>query len=147
MGTYSYAIWIAAPPDGVYDLYTDLDRVGEWQEGKPTITDRSGDRDRPGYTYTTRRGRSTTGSAVIVAERPMTHVVHLEGALGLHAEITSRFVREQEGTRMTIELDARWRSPLVGRVLEKAIFDPRTARRELAKLKEIAEREHRAASR
>lgn len=35
MGTYSDAIWIAAPPDSVYDLYTDLDRVGEWQEGKP----------------------------------------------------------------------------------------------------------------
>jgi len=83
---------------------------------------------------------------VIVAERPTTHVVQLEGSMGLHAEITSRFVREQEGTRLTIELDARWRSPLVGRVLEKAIFHPRTARRELAKLKEIAEREHRAAS-
>jgi hypothetical protein len=36
---------------------------------------------------------------------------------------------------------------LVGRFLEKAIFNPRVARRELAKLKEIAEREHRAATR
>ncbi len=32
---------------------------------------------------------------------------------------------------------------MLGRVLEWAIFNPRTARRELDKLKAIAEREHR----
>jgi hypothetical protein len=84
---------------------------------------------------------------VIASERPTTHVVRFEGAMGLRAELTSRFEREQEGTRLTVELVATWRSPLVGRFLEKAIFNPRVARRELAKLKEIAEREHRAATR
>lgn len=148
MGSYSYAIWIAAPPESVYDLATDLDRVGEWQEGNPTITDRSGDPRRAGSTYTTRRGRAGAGrSRVILSERPTTHVVQIEGAMGLRAEITSRFVGERDGTRMTIELHARWSSPLVGRVIEKAIFNPRIARRELATLEEIAEREHRAASR
>lgn len=34
MGSYSYAVSIAAPPERVYDLYTDLDRVAEWQEGR-----------------------------------------------------------------------------------------------------------------
>jgi uncharacterized protein YndB with AHSA1/START domain len=146
MGSYSYEVRIAAPPGSVYDLYTDLDRVGEWQEGSPRITDRSGDPRRAGSTYTTRRGRVAAASAVIVSERPTTHVVKLEGAMGLRAELTSRLVPEQEGTRLTVELDARWRWPFVGRLLEKVIFNPRIARRELTKLKEIVEREHRKAT-
>jgi hypothetical protein len=45
---------------------------------------------------------------------------------------------------LTIVLDARWRSSLLGRVLEWAmIFNPRIARRELGRLEEIAEREDR----
>jgi hypothetical protein len=82
---------------------------------------------------------------VIVADRPTTHVVRMDASMGLQAEITSRFASEEQGTRMTIELDARWKSPLVGRVLELAIFNPRVARRELGKLMAIAEREHRSA--
>ena len=142
MGSYSYSVWIAAPPERVYDLYTDLDRVAEWQEGRPRITDRSGEQSRAGSTYTTRRGPSSARSQVIVAERPTEQVVEISGALGLQAVLTSRFAPEDRGTRMTVELDARWGKPLLGSVLEKAIFNPRTARRELAKLKEIAEREH-----
>ena len=138
-------MWIAAPPERVYDLCTDLDRVAEWQEGHPRIIDRSGEQSRGGSTYTTRRGPSAARSEVIVAERPTKHVVETHGALGLRAVISSRFVPEDLGTRMTVALDARWGRPMVGRVLEKAIFAPRTAKRELAKLKEIAEREHRAA--
>ena len=145
MGNYSYSVWIAAPPERVYDLSADLDRVAEWQEGRPRITDRSGEQGRARSTYTMRRGPSSARSEVIVAERPTEHVVETHGALGLRAVITSRFVPESGGTRMTVELDARWGKPLLGRVLEKAIFNPRTTRRELATLKEIAEREHGAA--
>jgi uncharacterized protein YndB with AHSA1/START domain len=143
MATHSYAVWIAAPRERVYDLYTDLDRIGEWQEGNPRITDLSGDPSRAGATYMTRRGRSANRSEVIVAERPTKHVVRIDGPMGLRAEITSQFAPEEHGTRLTIGLDARWRSPLLGRVLEWAIFNPRTARRELSKLKAIAEREDR----
>jgi uncharacterized protein YndB with AHSA1/START domain len=145
LGNSSYSVWIAAPPERVYDLFTDLDRVGEWQEGRPKIIDRSGQPSRAGSTYTTRRGPSAARSDVIVAERPTEHVVQIHGAIGLRAVITSRFVPENSGTRMTVDLDARWGRPMLGRVLDKAIFNPRTARRELSTLKEIAEREHRAA--
>jgi uncharacterized protein YndB with AHSA1/START domain len=141
MGSYSYTVWIAAQPERVYDLYTDLDRVAEWQEGRPRITDRSGEQGVAGSTYTTRRGPSSARSRVIVAERPTEQVVEINGALGLRAVLTSRFEPEDRGTRMTVELDARWGKPRLGRALEKAVFNPRTARRELAKLKEIAERD------
>lgn len=143
MGTHSYPVWIAAPPERVYDLYTDLDRIGEWQEGNPRITDLSGDPRRAGSTYMTRRGRFASRSEVVVAERPTKHVVRIDGPKGLRAEITSQFAPEEQGTQLTIGLDARWGSPLLGRVVEWAIFNRRTARRELGKLKALAEREDR----
>lgn len=103
MGSYSYSVWIAAPPERVYDLYTDLDRVAERQGGHPRISDRSGEQSRAGSTYTTRRGPSAARSEVIVAERPTEHVVEIHGTLGLRAVITSRFVPEDRGSRMTVE--------------------------------------------
>ena len=142
MGTHSYAVWIEAPPERVYDLYTDLDRIGEWQEGNPRITDLFGHPSRAGSTYITHRGRFASRSEVIVAERPTTHVVRSDGPMGLRAEITSQFAPAENGTRLTIGLEPRWRS-LLGRVLEWVIFHPRIARRELGKLKAIAEREDR----
>ena len=142
MGTHSYAVWIAARPEGVYDLNTDLDRIGEWQDGNPRITDLSGDPSRSGSTYMTRRGRLASRSEVIVADRPTKHVVRINGPKGLRAEITSQFAPEEQGTRVTIGLDARWGSPLLGRVVERAIFNRRNALRELGKLRLIAEREH-----
>jgi len=114
MGAYRYAIWIAASPERVYGLYTDLDRVAEWQDGNPRITDVSGDPSRAGATYTVRRGRSAVRSEVIVAERPTRHVVRMDGLLGLRAEIFSQFAPEGQGTRLTIGLDARGGSPCSG---------------------------------
>jgi uncharacterized protein YndB with AHSA1/START domain len=140
MGTHRHTIWIAAPPERVYDLYTNLDRIAEWQEGHPRVTEVSDDVGQAGTTYTVRRGRWASRSEIIAADRPAKHLVRIEGAMGLRAEITSRFEPEKNGTRLTIGLDARWRSPLLGRVLESAFFNPRIARRELGKLKAIAER-------
>ncbi len=142
MGTFSYWIWIAAPPEGVYDLYTDIDRIGEWQEGKPRITERSGDARRAGSSHVTRRGPFASRSEVVVADRPTRQVVKVDGPLGLHAEIGSEFESEKRGTRLTVRLDARWERRALGRVLEWAVFNQRTARRELDNLKVIAEREH-----
>jgi hypothetical protein len=141
MGSHRYSMWIAAPPECVYDLYTDLHRVGEWQEGNPTITDVSGDADRAGAAYTVRRGRAASRSEVTVAERPTRQVVRIDGPLGLRAEITSLFTPEGNGTRLTIALQTEWRFAPLGRVLEWVIFNPGIGRRELGKLKVIAERE------
>jgi uncharacterized protein YndB with AHSA1/START domain len=141
VGTYRYAIWIAAPPGRVYDLYTDLSRIAEWEAGNPRVTEISGDPNRAGATYSVRRGRSASRSEVTVAERPTRHAVRVEGAVGLRAEITAQFAPMEHGTRLTVGLQAQWRSALLGRMIELVIFNPRIARRELSKLKAIAERE------
>jgi hypothetical protein len=54
---------------------------------------------------------------VIVAERLPTHVVQIEAGWAAGPD-HSRYASEEHGTRMTIEHDARWRSPLHGCVLE-----------------------------
>jgi hypothetical protein len=78
---------------------------------------------------------------VTVAERPTRHAVRVEGAVGLRADITAQFAPEEHGTRLTVGLQAQWRSALLGRMIELVIFNPRIARRELSKFKAIAERE------
>jgi uncharacterized protein YndB with AHSA1/START domain len=128
LGSQSYSIWIAAPPETVYDLYTDLDRINEWQEGNPQITDVSGDpRTEAGSTYVSRRGRFASRFEVMAADRPRRHVVSFGGPAGLRAELKAEFVSKNGGTQLTLALDARWRSPLVGRILEMAVFNPRIA--------------------
>jgi hypothetical protein len=143
MGSYSYAVWIEAPPQRAYDLYTDLDRIGEWQEGNPRITDISGDPGRAGSTYISRRGRFGSRFELMTAERPASQVVEFDGPMGLRAEMSSQFAPEEGGTKLAISLIARWRFPLIGRILELAIFNPRIAKRELGRLKALAEREER----
>jgi uncharacterized protein YndB with AHSA1/START domain len=137
---HSYAVWIAAPPERVYDLYVDPDRMGEWQEGNPVVSDRSGDPRLPGTTYSVRRGRFASRSEVIAAEPPISQTVRMTG-MGLQADLTAEFRPENGGTRLELRLDARWVNPLVGRVLDLVVFNPRIARRELAKLKAAADRE------
>jgi uncharacterized protein YndB with AHSA1/START domain len=141
MGAQRFAIWIAVPPERVYDLYTDLERVAEWQDGNPRVTDISGDPNRAGTTYTVRRGPLASRSEVILAERPIRHVVRVGGPIGLHAEVSAQFAPEGQGTRFTVGLQAEWRFALLGRMFEWVIFNPRTAHRELGKLKAIAERD------
>jgi uncharacterized protein YndB with AHSA1/START domain len=142
LGSQSYSIWIAAPPERVFDLYTDLDRIGEWQEGHPQITDVSGDPSEAGSSYISRRGRLASRFEVVAADRPSRHVVAFDGPAGLRAELNAGFAAVNNGTQLTLHLDARWRSPLLGRILEMAVFNRRIANRELGKLKGLAEREY-----
>ena len=141
VGSQSYSVWIAAPPERVYDLYTNVDRIAEWQEGDPKITRLSGDGKGAGSTYLSRRGRFSSQFEVITADRPTSHVVEFNGPAGLRAALTAEFSTANEGTQLTLNLNARWRSPFLGRILEQVIFNRRTANRELGNLKGLAERE------
>ena len=109
----------------------------------PRITDISGDPGRAGSTYISRRGRFGSRFELMTAERPASQVVEFDGPMGLRAEMSSQFAPEEGGTKLTISLIARWRFPLLGRILELAIFNPRIAKRELGRLKALAEREER----
>ncbi|HET7496071.1 MAG TPA: SRPBCC family protein [Candidatus Limnocylindrales bacterium] len=72
MAEYEFTFRIAAPPDVVFDLWTDLDRMREWVGGVTKVTDRTGPIDRAGTRYTVWFGRMTSPTEVIAVERPRT---------------------------------------------------------------------------
>lgn len=70
MADYEFAVRIAASPDHVFDLWTDLDRMTEWVGGVTKVTDRTGPVDRAGTRYTVWFGRMSSPTEVIEVERP-----------------------------------------------------------------------------
>lgn len=70
MADYEFAVRIAASPDHVFDLWTDLDRMTEWVGGVTKVTDRTGPVDRAGTRYTVWFGRMASPTEVIEVERP-----------------------------------------------------------------------------
>jgi uncharacterized protein YndB with AHSA1/START domain len=51
MGHYRFTVDIAAPPELVWDLWTNLDRIQEWVEGISKVTDREGPPGHAGSRY------------------------------------------------------------------------------------------------
>ena len=70
MARYSFTIDIAAPPEIVFDLWTNLDRMHEWIKGMSGVEDRKGPVDAVGSTYVVRFGPVRSLTEVIEAERP-----------------------------------------------------------------------------
>ena len=70
MATFRLAAHVVAPPDRVFDLWTNLDRTGEWIEGVTRVSDVSGPVDRVGTTFTTWFGSMASRTTVVAAERP-----------------------------------------------------------------------------
>lgn len=70
MADYEFSVRIAASPDHVFDLWTDLDRMTEWVGGVTKVTDRTGPVDRAGTRYTVWFGRMASPTEVIEVERP-----------------------------------------------------------------------------
>lgn len=61
---------VAAAPEQVFDLWTNLERMGEWIGGVTGVSDVSGPVDRAGTTYTTWFGKMASRTTVVAAERP-----------------------------------------------------------------------------
>lgn len=70
MGRYEFRIFIAASPDRVFDLWTDLDRMPEWVGGVTRVSDVTGPITRAGTTYTVWFGRMASRTQVLDVERP-----------------------------------------------------------------------------
>ena len=51
MAHYTFSTHVAAPPDDVFALWTNLDRIGEWIGGVTGVSDVSGPIDQVGTTY------------------------------------------------------------------------------------------------
>jgi uncharacterized protein YndB with AHSA1/START domain len=143
MGALERSIWISAAPSLVWELYTDIDRIAEWQTGDPRVLEVSGRGDEVGTTYIVRRGPGAARTTVTKAVCPAVHASRTEAYLGLSFDLTTNLSDEKGGTRLVIRAQTHWPSGLglVGRLIEFAILNPREANRELERLKHLVERE------
>lgn len=106
MAEYRFSILIDATPERVFDLFTDLDRMGEWVGGVTRVTDRTGPIDRPGTRYTVWFGPMRSRTEVLAAERPR-HFRTRFGNLILKGESDATFEPHGDGTRLTQVLGTR----------------------------------------
>jgi uncharacterized protein YndB with AHSA1/START domain len=142
VSSYRYSTWIDAAPNVVWDVFTDLDRIPEWQTGRPVVSDASGRGDVPGTTYTVRRGPATSRTRVLEASRPTRYLSRTDAYFGLRFEMTATIIPAKSGTILEIQADTHWPRGmrLPGRLVEAAVLSGHEADRELERLKLLVER-------
>ena len=102
MGTHQLTVHVAAPPDVVFELWTDLDRMQEWVGGVTNVTDVTGPVGRAGTRYTVWFGRMASRTEVLEADPPRFLRTRFRSRL-LGGETTAAFEPEGDGTRIVQE--------------------------------------------
>jgi uncharacterized protein YndB with AHSA1/START domain len=102
LGRHRFEVRIAAPPDAVFDLYTNLERIHEWTGGVTGVADVSGPPGQAGTTYTVLFGRMRSPTMVLEAERPRLFKTRF-GNRVLRGTNEARFAPAGEGTLLTQE--------------------------------------------
>ncbi len=143
MGAVQQSIWIGAASGLVWDVYTDLDRIAEWQTGDPRVVEASGRGGEVGTTYIVRRGPGAARTTVTEAMRPELHRSRTNAYFGLSFDLTAKLLPEQDGTRILLQAQTHWPKGLglLGRVVEFAFLNAHEANRELERLKVLVESE------
>jgi uncharacterized protein YndB with AHSA1/START domain len=100
MAEHRLSTFIAAPPERVFALWMDLDRMKEWVGGVTGVTDITGPIDQPGTRYTVRFGAMKSPTEIVEVERPR-HVQTRFGNLILKGESEVWLEPEADGTRLT----------------------------------------------
>lgn len=144
MESYQFTTHIGAPPERVFELYTDVHRIKEWQPGVRAVTGVTGPLDQVGARYTLVVGPWPARSRVEITrvQRPVLHEERVR-ALGIKATVTARFAPAQGGTDLTFEWSFRVPWWMGGRLLERFITRDggKTSRLEIGLLKQLAEKE------
>ncbi len=143
MGEREYSVWIKAAPEQVWQVYVDPRRIPEWQTGRPVIGDVQGVPGRSGSTYLSKRGPLSARTTVLTSRAPARagdEDRHLPRppARG-HLAAPRAVGRHRPGASRGDAL-ASWTRP-DRYVVELAILNPGEARKELAHLKTLVERE------
>lgn len=143
MGQRQVSVDIGAPPERVFDLFTDAQRVGEWQTGVKSV-DATGSLAQVGSTWTVRYGGPfTVKGTVLEAQRPVSHRQRFSEMMGLvTCTTTARFVAAGSGTRATFDLDYLVVGGPIGRLFDEMVGGEIVGRfnKDLVGLKAIAER-------
>lgn len=100
MARYTLATHVAAAPERVFALWTNLERMGEWVSGVTGVTDVSGPVGRVGTTCVVHFGPLKSRTEVLEADPPRRFATRF-GSWVLRGRSTATFEPEGDGTRLT----------------------------------------------
>jgi uncharacterized protein YndB with AHSA1/START domain len=116
VSTHRVSVHVSAPPDRVFGLWTDLDRMKDWVGGVTRITDLTGPVAQAGTSYTVWFGPMASRTEVLEADPPRFLRTRF-GTWLLAGETSARFEAEGDGTRIDQEFRTRGLIPgIMGRV-------------------------------
>ena len=142
MAQYTLSTHVAAPPEHVFALWTNLERMGEWVGGVTGVTEVSGPVDHAGTTYVVHFGPMKSRTEILEVEPPRRFVTRF-GSRVLRGRSSATFEPDGEGTRVTQEFETVGMISAVSSwVFSRGSYEG-SFRGELAKFARIAEREAR----
>ena len=104
MAHYRFSVHVDAPPERVFALWTDLQRMGAWVGGVTGVTDVSGPVDRVGTTFVVHFGPVKSPTEVLEADRPRRFATRF-GSWVLRGRSSATFEPDGVGTRVTQEFE------------------------------------------
>ncbi len=144
MARYTVSTLVAAPPERVFALWTDLERMGEWVGGVTGVTDVSGPVDRAGTTYVVHFGPMKSPTEILEVEPPRRFATKFGNWL-LRGRSSAAFELEGGGTRVTQDFETvGWISAISAWVFSRGSYQG-SFQGELEAFARIAEREAAAA--
>jgi len=140
MAHYTFSIHVDAPPEHVFALWTNLQRMGDWVGGVTGVTDISGPVDRVGTTYVVHFGPMKSPTEVLEAEPPRRFATRFGNRI-LRGRSSTTFEPDGAGTRLTQEFETVGRiSAITSWLFSRGSYEG-SFRGELEKFGRIAERE------
>jgi len=140
MPTHRLTAYAAAPPEQVFALWINVERMKEWVGGVTRVTDVSGPVDRPGTTYVVSFGKLRSPTVVLEAERPRRLSTRF-GSWILRGVNTTTFEPEGDGTRITEVMQTEgWVSEVTSRLFSLGSYKG-SYQGELNDFARLAERE------
>lgn len=152
MSHVTHSVHIEAPPEVVWNIGRDPDRMPEWNTTAVAVKDVSGPLDQQGATFTVRSkiaGRPIDVTWTIQeVEAPRYFVATASTPMGGSARQRVDYTAEAGGTRVTIDMEYDIASGILGQVISK-LFAERAVERDVHhsadNLKAIVEEEARMA--
>jgi len=140
MARYTITTHVAAPPDHVFALWTNLARMGEWVGGVTAVSGVSGSIDQAGTTYVVHFGPMKSPTEVIEVDRPRLFSTRF-GNWILGGRSSATFEPDEDGTRITQTFETIGLIPAISSwVFSRGSYEG-SFRGELEKFARIAERE------
>ena len=140
MPTHRLTAFAAAPPERVFELWIDLDRMREWVGGVTKVTDVSGPVDRASTRYVVWFGPVRSPTVVLESDRPHRFSTRF-GSWILRGVNTTTFEPEGNGTRITEVMQTEgWISAITSRLFSLGSYKG-SYQGELNDFAKLAERE------